>query len=406
MGIQRKTKALPLVFGSAFHEACEVLLGWEREGLGCDSIADAPDIAVRKAHKYLDEVFANRAVDLDMPETQIAYGIEEQKAIVEGLIRGWWAKDGERFLRDFEVLEVEREGRAVLLPEPYYNMGEGDMILMFRPDALVRDRATGDIYIVSWKTASTFGQWTINSINSDMQSMSEVFGAEQTNDVFKGTNPEYAPMKIEGVLYLFAVKSQRKMDDYLGFKTQRTPLAYAWMKAGATPEDTEWSWKYEWETEEINPKTQKPVKTKLGKGWRLVPAWENYPGGVKAWIDDLAANRIAPRHINALESIFPQSMPVSRRADEIESWRRQTVASEKRVQSAVDIVNSVMDNPEAFRIALDEQFPQQTHSCYSYNSQCQFFDICFKPAVAADPMASGLYSIRISNHPEKETSDD
>jgi len=374
-GIERVRKNLPQVFGSAFHSGAENLLAGDVEG------------AVAKANIYLDLAFSVEAVDLE--EKQTAYAVAEQKAIAEGLTRGWWAYDGERFLRDFEVLEVEQEGRAELT--------EG-MTLMFRPDALVRERSSGDLYIVSWKTASTFGQYTVNQISSDMQSMSEVWGRENQDANDK--------MKIEGVLYLFCVKGQRKMDDYLGFKTQNTPLAYCWKRSGPTPDEDEYAWTYGWATEELNEKTGKLVQTKLGKGWRKFPVWEVYPGGVKQWIDDLASQRITPRHINALEGVFPQSMPVSRRADEIESWRRQVVAQEERIQEALAKVEFVQETGAPIDHALDRQFPQHTARCFDYMSRCQFYECCFTPAVKADPLASGLYQIRVPNHPSEKGSDD
>ena len=157
-GIERTRKSLPLAFGSAFHEGAEDLL----TGKGIES-------AVERAMKYLFSQFNEAKVDLE--EKQTEYAINEQCAIAEGLLRAWWHHNGERFLRDFEVLEVEQEGRAELAP---------GIVLMFRPDALVRERSSGDLFIVSWKTASTFGQYTLNQIACDMQSMSEVWGVEQT----------------------------------------------------------------------------------------------------------------------------------------------------------------------------------------------------------------------------------
>lgn len=369
-GIERIRKSLPLVFGSAFHAGAEALLAGDIE------------LAVTKAINYLNLAFSVESVDLEEKET--AYAIEEQKAIAEGLLRGWWAYDGPRFLRDFEVIAVEEEGRADLSDE---------MRLLFRPDALVREKSSGDYYIVSWKTASTFGQYTVNQCTTDMQSMSEVFGvvSSHLDQPLSGD-----PLSIEGVLYLYCVKGQRKMDDYLGFKTQNTPLAYAWMRPGPTPDETEWAHCYGWATEEINAKTNKPVGTKLGKGFRKVLVSSHYPGGVKAWIAALAAQEITPRHINALEGVFPQSMPVSRRGDEIESWKRQTVAAEMRIKSAVSQCTG--DD-----IDLDEFFPQSTARCFDFQSKCQFWDVCWLPAVKSDPLASGLYKIREANHPEKGT---
>ncbi len=217
-----------------------------------------------------------------------------------------------------------------------------------------------------------------------------------------------AQVNIEGVLYIFAVKGQRKMDEYLGHRVQDTPLAYAWMRRGPTPEDTEWSWRYSWQTEDINEKTGKPVTTKLGKGWRKVPVWTEYPGGVKAWIEDLANQRIAPRHINALDALFPQSLPVSRRRDEIESWRRQVVVEESmaKVGSEICLNHPMPGDPRTFDEVLDIHFPQHTHSCFRFNSKCEFFECCWNPAVKADPLASGLYQISIPNHPKGDDDDE
>lgn len=108
-GIQRKQKSLPLVFGAAFHEGSEVLLDPTLEVSSEDKI----DFAVIAAQDFLNGAFAASGVDLE--EKQTDYAINEQKAIAEGLLRAWWLHSGQQFLRDFEVLEVEKEGRAVLV---------------------------------------------------------------------------------------------------------------------------------------------------------------------------------------------------------------------------------------------------------------------------------------------------
>jgi hypothetical protein len=375
-GIEKLTKSLPLQFGAAFHEGAEQLL--KGEGI---------EPAVRQALLYLDLAFSVAKVDMGdegkPTEAMVAYGIAEQRAIAEGLLRAWWIEKGQQFVDDFEVLEVEQEGRADLAR---------DLTLMFRPDALVREKLTGDLYIVSWKTASTFGQYTINQINSDMQSMSEVWGVQEASKAYCATQdfgPDWAH-KVEGVLYLFAVKGQRRMDDYLGFKTQDSPLAYGWVRRNGP--DGEWAFRYKWASEEEGKKF-----TQLPKGFRKVTIWDNYPGGVKAWIEALAAREITPRHINPFEAIFPNSLPVSRRVDEIESWRRQIVSQESRIRQRVLAVETAHGDEEV----LDREFPQHTSHCYNFNSPCSFMPICFTPSVRADPLASGLYQIRIPNHPSE-----
>lgn len=383
-GIQPKRKALPLVFGSAFHNAAEVFL------TGGDV-----DEAVAKAHLFLDLTFSMEGVDWN-EEKQTVYGVAEQKAIVEGLIRGWCISQRDQFLETFEVLEVEKEGRA--------DLGQ-DVTLMFRPDALVREKATGDIYVVSWKTASTFGKWTVDSANIDMQSLSEVWGTKQTLriccDCGKSVTEDadcpcegaisIGSLSLEGTLYLFAVKGQRRMDDFLGFKTQRTPLVYGWKKLESDEFGIhDWSHSFNYVDDEGKNR-------RLGKGWKLVPIWEEYPGGVKQWIADLAANKITPRNVNVFDNVFPQMMPVSRRADEIESWKRQVVSQEGRVRQRVRAIEADPTDE-----VLDREMPQHTARCYDYQHPCSFLPICTRPAVKADPLGSGLFEIRTPNHPSEK----
>ena len=400
-GLAPIKKRLPLVFGSAFHEAAEVFLRdsdiSNRPNAAELWGTDLAEAAVTRSTEYLYTEFGKTAVDFDEPQT--LYHAKEQIAIAEALVRGWSATRRERFLESFEVLEVEQEGRALLTTHAPH------VELLFRPDALVREKATGDLYVISWKTSSTFGPWVTEKCAVDMQSMSEVYGIERIGALkmdLGAFTEVVVPAKVEGVLYLFAVKGQRRFDDYLGFKTQSTPLAYAWHRPGPTPEEDEWSWAYEYETEEFNDKTGKMKRTKLGKGWRKVAVWEHYPGGIAQWVEDTVNQRIAPRHVNMWDSIFPEMLPISRRASDVESWRRQAIARELRIeQSAREVANAQRAGENRFAEALDREFPQNTHSCFSFGGKCSVFDICWTESVKQDPMASGLYQIRIPNHPEK-----
>lgn len=177
MGLQKKSKSLPLQFGSAFHEGAEELL-----------VANGVEAAVERSNRFLIEQFSAHAIGFDGEtpddlQKAMDYGREEQMALAEGLLRAWWTYEGEAFLDNFEVIEVEREGRAILASHGNtINEYTIDLVLMFRPDALVRDKSSGDLYVVSWKTCATFGQRNVNQARHDMQSMSEVFGVEATHE--------------------------------------------------------------------------------------------------------------------------------------------------------------------------------------------------------------------------------
>ena len=377
-GLQKKSKGLPLQFGSAFHEGAEVLL----------TPQVVPDnkvrieIAVNTAKKFLRTQFEVAGVSFDGEtpddiQKAMEYGQEEQMALAEGLLRGWFAYEGEQFLDTFEVIEVEAEGRA--------NIAD-DLVLMFRPDAVVREKATGDHYVISWKTRSKHDKRSADQDKHDMQSISEVFGVMQDRGI-----------KVEGVLYKIIIKGQRRKDNWTGLYMQGSHLAYGWKKLGnGGGDEAEWSWAYEFEKEDGSG------SSRLGKGWKKCPIWRDYPGGVKQWITDLSANQIFPRHIDALQAIFPQSLPVERRKDEVESWVRQTTAQEREIGDSVKTVQSWEDEPESFKESLDAYFPQYTHSCHSY-SGCSFLDVCWNGVPAE---VGEVYQIRSANHPEKGDGDE
>jgi hypothetical protein len=410
-GLQRTRKSLPLQFGSAFHEGTEVLLSnADTLALTNSPNAEPIDHAVARAHAFLHEQFTNHFVGFDGEtpddvQAAMEYGVEEQMALAEGLLRAWWAYEGESFLEAFEVIEVEQEGRADLVRSDYD--ATRSLTLMYRPDALVRERATGDLYVISWKTCATFGPRNIAQARHDMQSMSEVFGLEETNSHCEGGGEDYdSNVKVEGVLYKWIVKGSRRKDNWDGLYKQSSHLIYGWMKlpAGSAPgEDTEWSWSYDWEKEDGSG------SSRLGKGWKKVPIWSHYPGGVKQWIADLAAGQVFPRHMDPLAAIFPQALPVERRQDEVESWKRQVVVQELKIAENVRLMDGIDvnihhngENPHEHTAMLDELFPQYTHSCHSY-SGCSFIPVCWE---GVKPEPGELYQIRTANHPEKGEGDD
>lgn len=372
-GLQKRAKALPLVVGSAFHEGAEELLRGDVE------------TAVYRAVKFLVDAFKGKGVGFDgesVTDQSAAYSAQEQVALAEAMIRAWGAEKLGEFLDQFEVIEVEQEGRARLTH---------DLTLMFRPDALIREKLSGDNYVVSWKTAATYStdpyNGTYAQCRHDMQSMSEVWGlqnrlCEDEGCDHYGTKHGCNNPKIEGVLYLFLIKGYRKKDEWDGIRKQNTNLIYGWKKLKAGEGEEEWSWTFKWSKEDGSGNST------LGKGWKKVPVWSEYPGGVKAWIEGLHSRSIFPRHLDPFEGVFPQFLPVERRADEVAKWKLQTVAQELRVANNLEMVSDEID--------LDEYFPQYTHSCHAY-SGCQFIDICHGGVEAGE---GELYTIRTANHPE------
>ena len=414
VGIQRIRKSLPLVFGGGFHTGSERLLSPEQ--ITNETRVEEAVIAARadlmlKFDAHAVSFDGEQPLDVKVAEQ---YGQEEQLALVEALIRGWWLYEGESFLRTFEVIEVEREGRANLtdptkweFKQPYGpkygSVAESDALtLMFRPDALVRDRESGDYFVISWKTCATFGKRNTDQARHDMQSISEVWGWQQSHKLREVAEIDPWDVRVEGVLYKWIVKGRRSLDKWDNLYKLGSHLIYGWLKLDtANSEFPEWSWSYDWQDEEGKSR-------KLGKGWQKKSIWNNYPGGVKAWVDGLAKQEIFPRTADALAEVFPQAMPVERHQKDVESWKRQVVAQEIDIAHKVQLQLSAARLPEGqtgfenYDDLLDMNFPQHSASCHSY-SGCSFIPICWEGVPA---QAGELYQIRTQNHPESGGDDE
>jgi len=244
---------------------------------------------------------------------------QEQSALVEALVRAYARRRLRPLLEEFEVLEVEREGEW-LLSERGFDEGQTIELLydekvvhrerapsstryqlwfMSRPDALLRSRQDNALYLLSFKTASTWDVRKERDAQHDMQGLSEGIEVERRLGKHWQTlhdNPQTwcifrmqhylkelpAPPRILGIRYEYLLKGYRKEDKDLsqrvGFTawTQRSHLLRQYVatsvpqsKKGPPPfkhGDVCWSWSY------LDEDGQ---EHKLAwQNWRSVPVWE------------------------------------------------------------------------------------------------------------------------------------
>ena len=138
----------------------------------------------------------------------------------------------------------------------------------------------------------------------------------------------------------------------------------------------------------------------LGSGWRPRNIWEA-PGGVKGWIETLATTSIQGKEPGYfLEQAFVLPPENFRNENDIKRWERRMTFAERRVAEGVTVVNWArrMSTAEGYEDALDEYFPPHSNSC-TYPGPCAYLPVCYGPkAYLFDPLASGLYEPRHSNH--------
>ena len=357
IGLDTKGISFPLLTGTYVHKLLERVPSSEWESA-------VPTV--------LDDYRAK--VEVEDPTEDYRFLVEEQCALVEALVRGFVALRWPRIDREYKVLEVEKE----------YTLDLGSGVkLMTRLDWLVERRSDKRLYIVNFKTTKEANHFWVKQWPYDMQTISEVLPVEAERGV-----------KLGGVLIEGLVKG-RKSVQYprdSGNWYHSNVLTWAWRKVGSPPlEEEQWAASYEWEED--------GRKRRLGKGWQRVPAWRDYPGGIKAWVEWVLVNNPA-----AAEGCFVTIPPILRDEHEIEEWRAAVIEQERDIRTKRDMINS---NPKLLPISvlqdrlLPTLFPKHTANGNCVRpSECPFLDCCWGVS-GDDPLGSGRYQRRVPNHPQE-----
>jgi len=366
MGIVPARKSLPLCVGGSVHVGLERLLRVGQE------LIDNPapvDISMGGGWNALEDSavaaaladFATHRNAIEIPDAEAAllaaagasfepmrndfdeYLFQEQSALVEGEVRAYSRRRLRPLLRQFEVLEVEQEGKWLLsgyrrnennlhTGEEFEAAEDIELWFMSRPDALLRDRESNQLYLQSFKTTASWDVRKARDAEHDMQGLSEgveverrladwwqIVRAASGDSVYSG-NAEAAldeisdaqafcdknvslqmrqylrsvdsPPRILAVRYEFLLKGDRWKDRDLSerfgveMRSQKSHLIrqYAAVStpqrgtAGYSIGDVCWAWDYTREDGRDG--------SLAWQNWKSRPVWDQ-PGGVKGWIDNL-----------------------------------------------------------------------------------------------------------------------
>lgn len=404
-GISRKGFSFAPETGTAIHNGIESIIGGssvETAVMGALTIY----IARTMAHCPSEDA------DEDMLE-KWRRELADNLAIAEALIRCWaivqWPKDREAF----ETIAVEREEEA-RFPHIDGNWGVNEVCLMTRADWLVRRRSDGTLFIKNFKSTTEATKFWREQWRYDMQTMSEGMAVAQRLE--RERVVEYrrervpvdlgVPVRIGGTIIQGLLKGRR--DEWpkgSGERYYNSPLTRCWYQAGEPPmtsDDFVPLSRYEWSCTSAHKQNNGRMcpggkNHRLGAGYRKVAVADVYPGGIKAWIGWLVEN--APE---VLEAQIVELPPIMRSEWEIERWKRQTLGREVETARAADAVNALEEGSMEWHERLDSAFPMTTgNACVSHFGQsCPFIDVCFGQA-GDDPLSTGLFQIRVPNHPKE-----
>lgn len=281
-------------------------------------------------------------IKLDKPVTTEKF-VGEEKALADALLTGYKEVVWPRWVRDYELLAVEKEMPLLLTDWLTYNT---------RPDTVMRRRVDGTVWYGPEDKTTGYIDSLLNYANS-VQLHATAFAIEDN------LKESVAGCLVQGL--------------YKGFEKEKKlyhPLVYAYMKegrAGIVP--NQWSAKW--------------VRT-----WERTPI-AYYPGGVSAWIKQMAEEDLV--------GVFPNSEPVMIKRPFVKSYLAQVVQRESEIEAWRQ------DGAKTDEETLNRVFPQHFNQCDSFSkgrAPCQFKDACFSPTAKKFPLT--FYKYRVPHHENEQ----
>lgn len=327
-GIDTPKASLNLATGLAFHKGMEVFL----EGKGMDTEA-----AVEASLVEWDLRVTGRKIEDadDWSQERINYTLEETRALVEALVRGWIRVEWPSFTEEYEVLSIEDEAETMLSPT---------LRMKSRWDFVVRQRSTGAIFVGNWKTTSSWEGWP-QKWTKDVQLWTESIAAEQK-----------LGLEIAGCLMVGAKKGALKDG------VRYSHLLYAYRKVL------------------IDGTVVYSAETERSKGWEKVAVWREKRLGIKEWVE-------VQMPMEALKKEFQTTQPIPKNEDVVRDWLKQVVKAEEDNAYVLE-VGSEEEQLTFFRQNISE-----------FNCKwCSFTKLCFQETTLDQAMVEGVFVPRVDHH--------
>jgi len=329
-GFEPVSLSLPLANGIAIHETLAQILGGVHPEEAISKMLAAYEAQVR-ARGVANE-------DLDGLETLI----QEQKTLLAGTVYAWVETRLPRLREQFDFLLVEKELQ--------WEVAEG-VILRIRCDVLAREKSSGGLFYIEWKTTSTGGDEWAKQWEHNTQLLSNTLAIEAA-----------LGERCEGVIIEGFIKGRRAIDKakvspFFGKRIQQSPICYGYVS-------------------DISGEYRSAYTS--AKGWRKIATWKEMP--VERWVKRVMTE-------DERRDLFAPVPPIKPTPWHLARWREQFLATQR-------------ERAEKLRTGADA-FPLNDDHCFRYwGHPCPFEPLCFRSAVRDDPLGSGLYQARIDHHGE------
>jgi hypothetical protein len=271
-------------------------------------------------------------------DPRFAYSVEEGQQLARASFLGWWRIIYPEFIQQYEVLTVEREIRALLAP---------GITLMARADGVIRERNTGLVYVLNWKTTSYKANWT-QQWEDEIQPQTEAVAVEDS-----------LSCDVAGVIFEGFYKGQQRDG------IQVSPLIYGYTRMeGEVP---------------LFSASHKP-------GWKRFAVWRGFHDktGLEAiwdWVMWMPSD--------VLEEQYVRSAPILKNNEVVADWLEQVIRFE------LDVLHILESGSERDRELFFRQEFSKEHCRF-----CPFKPVCKKKTTIEQLLLEGVLKERVDHHGE------
>jgi hypothetical protein len=355
-----------LELGSSVHKGMEELLGtsstpWEA---GYHAYGN---FVLKENLLLADDPWLGETVPEVAQEVKV-----EQGMLALALVYAFGVRHQKQFEEQYEGVSLEEEINWLL--------GETEdsryLVMMSRPDGVVRGKKDGRLYVVSYKTVKKFWPDTIEKLGIDPQAVTEGLAVEA----------RYGE-EVAGTLYFYFVKGERKKDGN-GFKRYESGLMRPFMDqqaVGGTPSPSNFAMVGKWSGREGEKGGA------LGRGWERVDVWEYVE--FEKWLEWLDRGWVQPGLGRDWlgEAVAEPLVEVWDKARAVE-WVEAHQYSEELWNVRVEFCRGDTEGH------LAREFPKVESQCFNFTKRCQFFGPCWEGEPLDAGIASGRWKSREVNH--------
>lgn len=353
-GISPAVPDLDMELGKGIHLGVASLL----DG---NSLSDSIDDATRLLAASLLDFY---------PPSLISVYIQLQEGLLRAFYKLWYPK----LKAKFQIVGAAEQEMTAWLNGP-----DAGIAHMSRPDAVLKDKATGEHGVWSIKTTSFSDDAELElEYRTDTQGMAEMWSAEQ----FFKTKMNWSQ------LFFIHTGQKEKTDEG---PIHLSPVYQGWYKDDGLG-SVQLAHSYWW-------KDVAGKKKGLGAAWKRFAVAEMYAGGITQWIEDLAAGKIQPEARNPLEGLFFLPPAHYRREESIEEWRLSTYFQEDRLRLSSEGYHMKDFSDDTKDEILLKSFSQHRSSCIYMRRKCSFYQLCHGTAGEAENPFDHGFKWREVNHP-------